>query len=132
MRLVTLPAYLRDVAALPGLAQRLKTTRAHGHVTNVGVCVRVRACAQVPVVCALGGLWVRISAQIYNTPADYQALGAALAGLAAPPAAAEAVTAPPAAAAAEAAAAGGRVGGEVRQDGPRAAREGPNGKGRAA
>lgn len=33
-------------------------------------------------VCALGRLWVRISAQIYNTLEDYERLGEAIEGLA--------------------------------------------------
>ena len=39
--------------------------------------------AKVPIIPLAGRLWVRISAQIYNEPADYDRLGAAVDALAA-------------------------------------------------
>ena len=36
---------------------------------------------QVPVACAEGKLWVRISAQIYNRPDEYERLAAAVEGM---------------------------------------------------
>ena len=36
---------------------------------------------QVPVACAEGKLWVRISAQIYNRPEEYERLATAVEGM---------------------------------------------------
>ncbi|KXZ54245.1 hypothetical protein GPECTOR_5g335 [Gonium pectorale] len=58
-----------------------------GYEVSAGSAVRLQRWLreekdiEVPVVCALGCLWVRISAQVYNEAADYEELGAAVEAL---------------------------------------------------